>query len=784
MFCLFVVGLFPILVSRARFGSVITYMYRLLSIMFIFRMADCIDSGIKQDTTSDEYLDPSCDPCKSQKIYVKVASFCPTCVEYFCQDCDRAHANFQITKKHRLKHGLEMPSCEADKPPKFQDCQIHANAIRDWFCTDHNVMICSKCQDLHDKCLVKHADVMRKISSENDLHKFADEVSNCKDEASEILSGLEENISKLETSRASMLETVKIEYERIKSELERKYNTNCDEINKTCSEHVSSLTARITSLNATIEQYNSVLHNINQEKKTKLDTKLFVKMQTLVENVAESVKAVNELTKGIHLIDVEFIMDDTLNSFLSNDRNIGRVRETLSKSSYDASLHPISFPANADILFQEIYFSDVYVDRTYTTVAIEIGRYSTYSCAWMHALQSNVLDATDYGRPKAKLPTTVLIGPDRETLVAFGYEAREKYADLLGTDQNVDYYYFDNVGKDLEQWFRKQHINNATMKDATGKSMSTMRVLTFVLNYMIDDLMHKLKPTNITAWSDGISMSVVVPSFSIDNAKIGVKDALITTGIPPRNITIISEVQAISKFCHATLKAGKRRTEHGLVALGEDYVIVNFRDDNVEVIISKYTEPSPDRVLIAQIRFGESDINEAFEEFVQDLVGKDVFQAHVKARPTDLQDLQDMFEQKKRTLNTQTDRITTILLTCGLRDKYEELKGQKLKDGIEQSKYNKDVRLVDDKLRVSSHLLKGFFDVPVIRTCMLLKHLQQTRHADTFKCVFMTGDLSKISEFQRAIEDAFPTLNLVFPRDVELTALEGAIIHTHQRSMQ
>ena len=177
----------------------------------------CQNGGFRRpwgehDDTSDEFLDPSCDPCKGQKKYVKVVSYCPTCVEYFCQDCYRAHANFQITKKHQLTHGSEMPSCEAEKPPKFHDCQIHASAIRDWFCIDHNAMICSKCRAQHDKCFIKHADDMSKILGSNDLHKFMDDVSKTKDEASSVLSDLIKNVSEIEHSRASMLEKVKIEY--------------------------------------------------------------------------------------------------------------------------------------------------------------------------------------------------------------------------------------------------------------------------------------------------------------------------------------------------------------------------------------------------------------------------------------------------------------------------------------------------------------------------------------------------------------------------------------------
>ena len=556
-----------------------------------------MDSGRKHDNTSDERLDPSCDPCKNEKKYVKVVSYCPTCVEYFCRDCDRAHANFQITRKHRLKHGSEMPSCEADKPPKFQDCQIHANAVRDWFCIDHNVMICSKCRDQHDKCFVKYADDMSKLLRLNHVHKFADDVSEAKGMACTVISRLEETVSKLEISKTLMLETAEIQYKQMKSELERKFHANCEAINHTCSEHISSLTTQIASISDEIEQYDSVLDSINRDRKSRLDTKLFVKMQTLVENTTETVKTVHEITNGIRTIDLEFIVDETSKHFLSNDYKIGFVKETMSQSSFDASCPYISFPPKSDALFQEINFNtcNIHTPSTIVIGAVAIGRLSSCSFAFTSHQKQDVFNqrsrvwSTKYG-PKTKIPTTVLISPDSENLVAFGYEAEEMYAILLKTGQDVENFYFKNCGKDLQHIFQKAHTNEETIEDDTGKSMSASRVLNFVMKYLIDALLNTLKTINSYFRPEDITLAVVVPSSSTEHSKDIVKEAVIMAGIPSDNIAIIPEAQAVSGVCHSTLEAGKTGHHQQMAAYGEDYMVVNLRDDDMEVIINNYTK--------------------------------------------------------------------------------------------------------------------------------------------------------------------------------------------------
>ena len=172
-------------------------------------------------------------------------------------------------------------------------------------------------------------------------------------------------------------------------------------------------------------------------------------MQTLVDNTTETVKTVHELTNGIRTIDLEFIVDETSKHFLSNDCKIGFVQETMSQSSFDASFPYISFPPSSDALFQEINLNTCNIHTPSMPVirSVAVGRLSSCSFAFTVHQKQDVFNqrrrvwSTKYG-PKTKIPTTVLISPDSENLLAFGYEAEEMYAELLKTGQDVDCFYF------------------------------------------------------------------------------------------------------------------------------------------------------------------------------------------------------------------------------------------------------------------------------------------------------------------------------------------------------
>ena len=62
---------------------------------------------------------------------------------------------------------------------------------------------------------------------------------------------------------------------------------------------------------------------------------------------------------------------------------------------------------------------------------------------------------TEDQRPTTMTPMALLIGPDKETLAAFGYEAKKKYKELIQYANHNDFYYFPHFGMDLRKEFRK-----------------------------------------------------------------------------------------------------------------------------------------------------------------------------------------------------------------------------------------------------------------------------------------------------------------------------------------
>lgn len=79
--------------------------------------------------------------------------------------------------------------------------------------------------------------------------------------------------------------------------------------------------------------------------------------------------------------------------------------------------------------------------------AIDFGTtFSGYAFSFRHDYEADKLKISTNLWPhnsglSTKAPSAVLIGPDRQ-VVAFGYDAQKKYADILETDNGAEYMFF------------------------------------------------------------------------------------------------------------------------------------------------------------------------------------------------------------------------------------------------------------------------------------------------------------------------------------------------------
>ena len=173
--------------------------------------------------------------------------------------------------------------------------------------------------------------------------------------------------------------------------------------------------------------------------------------------------------------------------------------------------------------------------------------------------------------------------------------------------------------------------------------------------------------------------------------------------------------------------------------------------------------------------WGGCNVDAAFENFVQDLVGKDVYAEFTTKHRDDYFELFRAFEIKKRsvTIDMETDVILTLPLS--LFEIYLDKTSQNLSEHIT----TEGVSISKNKLRCKASTFKDFFQ----NTCdNIAKHVGKLLDDDIVSeasVVMMVGGFSESAILQDIIKNWFPDLKVIVPRDASLCVLKGAVMYGH-----
>ena len=236
---------------------------------------------------SDYHYDPFCEVCfESKNQNVQHDGFCKDCVQFLCEDCLRVHKKLQVSRRHMIQRGDDMPKSMADKPPKFDYCNDHQQTRKDQFCGAHRVLLCSKCVPLHHKdCPVKSVDEACKGVPSSEIHALYNKVSDIKNSLSSVVAQIDHNITELEKQQAGSLKDAQDLKDKVIAKIDKKFQDMTSEIKSTFKVKISDLGRCQNGLNDVITDLKSSLDDIDNLKGNTVDTKVFLKIQDILKDV-------------------------------------------------------------------------------------------------------------------------------------------------------------------------------------------------------------------------------------------------------------------------------------------------------------------------------------------------------------------------------------------------------------------------------------------------------------------------------------------------------------------
>ena len=175
--------------------------------------------------------------------------------------------------------------------------------------------------------------------------------------------------------------------------------------------------------------------------------------------------------------------------------------------------------------------------------------------------------------------------------------------------------------------------------------------------------------------------------------------------------------------------------------------------------------------------WGGTKVDEAFMEFLRDIVGEGVMNRFKSEFRCDYLELCRDFEIKKRTITPEMDQKITFKIPIAINDLFQEMKGRSLREASSDgSKYANRIACIGDKLRVDADIAKDLFKV----TCAtIVEHIfmifQQDEVAGT-DIILMVGGFSESPMLRAAVMEKFPDKRLIIPQEAGLSVLKGAVL--------
>lgn len=237
--------------------------------------------------------DKWCDPCASDNVESKAASWCTDCEEALCPDCTKAHRRNKLSRSHVLIDTQQIENLPSSTVSSQTYCEIHRDLTLDFYCNLHDTTCCRSCMvEIHRSCenVVPLDQASKNIKSAPIIDELTAEIENIINTADRLLSNAEVNLSKLENQKTDILERISQEKKQAIDRfdvVEQSLKDNLSRDKRTIETTIKKDEANINDIQADVNiseqeidfigKYSSDVQGYLQLRKVKQDLKIKTK---------------------------------------------------------------------------------------------------------------------------------------------------------------------------------------------------------------------------------------------------------------------------------------------------------------------------------------------------------------------------------------------------------------------------------------------------------------------------------------------------------------------------
>lgn len=321
-----------------------------------------------------------------------------------------------------------------------------------------------------------------------------------------------------------------------------------------------------------------------------------------------------------------------------------------------------------------------------------------------------------------KIPTCVLVKPDGKTLLAFGYEAENKYKELEKNSDHRDYYYFR---KNEMALYNQQISENVLIDDGLGKSLSAIEVFSLAINYLaksmrelLDTLMKKVLLKSDIQWV------LTVPAIWSEVAKQFKREAAEDVEIDRENLQIVFEPEAALVYLKFIPSMSDEDLAITMMTSGTQYLILDAGRSTVDVTVHELHVNGSFKEIHKTSGgiLGEILVINALKDCFNEIVGANVYERFDKCDAKDWKGFWQLFEMKIRQVqDSERNADIKMHIPSLLISTSEVDTGSSFQELIKKSKFSNEINIQRGTLILKSCLVKRLFDNSIKKTVSLIK---------------------------------------------------------------
>lgn len=427
--------------------------------------------------------------------------------------------------------------------------------------------------------------------------------------------------------------------------------------------------------------------------------------------------------------------------------------------------------------------------------AIDFGTtYSGYAFSMKYAFDKDPLtidanQAWNAGEKQLlslKTPTCLLLDSNKQ-FDSFGYEAENKYAEIVMENEQDKYYYFHRFKMCLHE--NKNVSREMILKDITGKSMPAIDVFALSIMALKNHLMSYLETQGTGVEARDIRWVLTVPAIWTDNAKYFMRESAEKAGIPKDTLLLALEPEAASIYCQYLPTEKLTGIEPGFTMSepGTKYMIVDLGGGTADITVHEKLSDGCLKELCRATggKCGGTYVDLEYIQMLISILGESLIEIFKRENPDSYLDLIREFETKKRTIKSSSDikKVNMVIPMTVVNKLCKTHINKDFKSALASSQFSDSIVIRGDKVRIDTDVFKKLFDKTIENILELIQEIFKMKKAFSLNQILLVGGFSTCILVQEAVRREFPNCRVVIPFDPDLAVLKGAVLFGHKSEL-